>query len=62
LRPIDCYDWNDCNVSEVVQEHWPDRLLSNIVYDGKFYWMQCEGVDSFDFNVDLVDCDLQSLL
>ena len=62
LRPIDCCDWNDCNVSEVVQEHWPDRLLSNIVYDGKFYWMQCGGVDSFDFNVDLVDCDLQSLL
>jgi hypothetical protein len=62
LRPIDCYDWNDSNVSEVVQDHWPDRLLSNIVYDGKFYQLECEEIDSFDFNVDLVDCDLQSQL
>ena len=62
LRPIDCCDWNDCGLSEVLEEHWPDRLLSNIVYDGKFYQLECEEIDSFDFNVDLVDCDLQSLL
>ena len=62
LRPIDCCDWNDCGLSEVLEDHWPDRLLSNRVYDGKFYQLECEEIDSFDFNVDLVDCDLQSLL
>ena len=62
LRQLDCSDWNDCDVSELLQEHWPDRLVGNLVYDGKFYAGECEQVDSFDWNCDLVDSDLNSLL
>jgi hypothetical protein len=62
LRPIDCCDWNDSNVSEVLQEQWPDRLLNSIVYDDKFYEVECEQIDTFEFNVDLVDSDLHSQL
>ena len=62
LRQIDCTDWNDCDGSEVLQDHWPDRLVGNIVYKGKFYAGECEGVDSFEWNCDLVDSDLNSLL
>ena len=62
LRQIDCSDWNDCDVSELLQEHWPDRLVGNLIYDGQFYAGECESVDSFDWNCDLVDSDLNSLL
>lgn len=62
LRQIDCSDWNDCDISELLQEHWPDRLVGNLIYDGKFYAGDCESVDSFDWNCDLVDSDLNSLL
>jgi hypothetical protein len=62
LRQIDCTDWNDCDGSEVLQDHWPDRLVGNIVYKGKFYAGECENVDSFSWNCDLVDSDLNSLL
>ena len=61
LRVIDCTDWNDCHVSETLQEFWPDRLVGNVVYDGKFYTGECEQVDSFDYHVDLVDCNLKSV-
>ena len=63
LKMIDCTDWNDCShISEVLQEHWPDRIANCIIYDGKFY-QACDGsVDNFNFNADLVDCDLNSLL
>jgi len=62
LRPIDCTDWNDCRVPAVLQEHWPDRLLGSVVYDGWFNAGECEQIDSFDYSVDLVDCNLHSLL
>lgn len=62
LRPIDCTDWNDCHVSDVLQEHWPDRLVGSLIYNGIFYAGECEGVDSFEWNCDLVDSDLNSLL
>ena len=62
LRPIDCTDWNDCHVSDVLQEHWPDRLVGCLIYNGIFYAGECEGVDSFEWNCDLVDSDLNSLL
>ena len=61
LRVIDCTDWNDCRISETLQEFWPDRLVGNVVYDGKFYTGECEQVDSFDYHVDLVDCNLKSV-
>ena len=61
LRVIDCTDWNDCRVSETLQEFWPDRLVGNVVYDGKFHTGECEQVDSFDYHVDLVDCNLNSV-
>ena len=61
LRMIDCTDWNDCRVSETLLEFWPDRLVGNVVYDGKFYTGECEQIDSFDYHVDLVDCSLKSV-
>lgn len=61
LRVIDCTDWNDCHVSETLQEFWPDRLVGNVVYNGKFYTGECEQVNSFDYHVDLVDCNLKSV-
>jgi hypothetical protein len=61
LRVIECTDWNDCRISETLQEFWPDRLVGNVVYDGKFYTGECEQVDSFDYHVDLVDCNLKSV-
>lgn len=63
LRHIDCTDWNDCShISDVLQEHWPDRLVGDLVYNGKFYTGECVQVDSFSWNCDLVDSDLNSLL
>ena len=62
LKMIDCTDWNDCHVSDVLQEHWPDRLAACIIYDGKFYQSSGGSVDNFNFNVDLVDRNLKSLL
>ena len=61
LRTIDCTDWNDCRASEMLHEYWPDRMLQLVVYDGKLYAGSCEQVDEFDFEVDLVDCNLRSL-
>lgn len=61
LRVLNCEDWNDCNISSTLQEHWPDRLLNNIVYDDKFYELECTGVDDFEFDVDLVNCYFESL-
>ena len=61
LRTIDCTDWNDCRVSETLHEQWPDMLLSLVVYDGKPYEVSCEQADNFDFDLDLVDCNLHSL-
>lgn len=61
LRTIDCTDWNDCEASETLYKYWPDRLLQLVVYDGKPYAGSCEGVNDFDFDIDLVDCNLQSL-
>ena len=62
LRVLDCCDWNDCrNIPEVLQEHWPDRLLNNIVYGDKFYELECNQIDSYDFNFDLVHYDLRSV-
>lgn len=63
LKMIDCSDWNDCShISEVMQEHWPDRLAACIIYDGKFYQSSGGSVDNFNFNADLVDRNLKSLL
>lgn len=62
LKMIDCTDWNDCHVSDVLQEHWPDRLAACIIYDGKFYQSSGGSVDNFNFNADLVDRNLKSLL
>lgn len=62
LRTIDCTDWNDCPACETLYNHWPDRLLGNIIYDGKFYAGNCEQMEDYHFNIDLVNCDLQSLL
>ena len=62
LRPIDCTDWNDCHVSDVLQEHWPDRLVGSLIYNGIFYAGECENIDCFEWNCDLVDSDLNSLL
>lgn len=61
MRVIDCTDWNDCHVSETLQDYWPDRLVGYVVYDGKFYTGDCENIDGFDYNVDLVDCNLESV-
>ena len=61
LRVIDCTDWNDCRISETLQDIWPDRLVGSVVYDGQFYSGECEQIDNFNFNVDLVDCNLKSV-
>lgn len=62
LRTIDCTDWNDCGDCETLYSYWPDRLLGNVVYDGKFYAGQCEQIDSFDYKIDLVNFNMESQL
>jgi hypothetical protein len=61
LRTIVCDDWHDCEVSNVLWNGSPDRLLSNIIYDGKFY-EPCEIKTGRSYTeTDIVDCNLQSL-
>lgn len=43
----------------------PDRLLGCIIYDGKFYEGSCESTNvpySYEFGIDLVNCNMESLL
>lgn len=62
LHTIDCEDWNDCSdIAEMLLKYWPDRLVGYVVYDGKFYTGSCESIDDFRYNVDLVDCNLESV-
>lgn len=60
LRTIDCTDWNDCGNCETLFTYWPDRLLGCIIYDGKFYEGSCESIDSYDYDIDLVNCNMES--
>lgn len=55
-------DRNDCGNCETLFEYWPDRLLGNIIYDGKFYAGTCEQMDDYNFNIDLVNCKMESLV
>ena len=58
---IVCDDCFDCEVSNELWNGSPDRLLSNIIYDGKFYEL-CEIKNGKSYTeTDIVDCNLQSL-
>ena len=62
LRTLKC-DWNDCdNMPDILTEHYDsETLLQYIVYDEKFYELECGGINDFRFTVDLVNSDLESL-
>ena len=62
LRALKC-DWNDCdNMPDILTEHYDsETLLQYIVYDEKFYELECGGINDFRFTVDLVNSDLESL-
>ena len=63
LHTLDCTDWVDCSgISDMLQEKWPDnRLADYIIYDGKFYVGDSQ-IDSFDYQSDIVNSDLESLM
>ena len=63
LRPLACEDWSDCsNVSEVMYEYMPDRLSELVIYDGKLYLGSCSASGDYNYQADIVNCDLESFM